>query len=379
MVAVVVVLIILAAVTGYLANSPRTVTSTMTTTATPVTTTMPPVTTTVYTNFVNTFFSSSCSISGVGGFEFRLVSDLTGQPVNASSISAVDKLECIQEPSVNVNQVVYLNQFSYLGDGWFIPLFPNQATVGGGLNITVSYQGKMYNFAAYYPPVGTNCVTLNVPSGNTTSTIVMNGSGSYCASQTTTTTQTSSSKSVPTYSMIETNVSAINSTLGLSLQLFAAPSNGSLDNLSISTEVVGARNVSTNVTVDNDWPSVANSFGICGAPEQIGVGFGIFQGYYDQSNYTNATPLYLYNISETYSCTTVTYGNFTYSFQPHSYVAELVNFSVPHYNESIYTGGLVAGYWQLGGTYQVFPAGNYTIMAADEWGQVAFLYFTVTN
>jgi len=255
-------------------------------------------------------------------------------------------------------------------------MFPTEATVGGGLNITVTYQGKTYNFAGYYPPVGTDCVTLSVPSGNLSSTTVMNGSGSFCSSQTTTTIQTSTP--VPSYSLTETNVSSVNLTLGLSLQLFAAPSNGSLGNLSISTEVVGARNVSTNVPVDDNWPSVANSFGICGAPEQIGVGFGIFQGYYDQSNYTDATPLYLYNTLETYSCTAVTYGDFTYSFQPHSDVAELVNFSVPHYNESISTGGLVSGYWQLGGTYQVFPAGNYTIMAADEWGQVAFLYFRVT-
>jgi hypothetical protein len=218
---------------------------------------------------------------------------------------------------------------------------------------------------------------LGVPSGNVTSTTVMNGSGSYCSSQTTATTQ--SSALIPSYSMNETSASAVNSTLGLSLQLFAAPSNGSLGNLSISTEVVGARNVSTRIAVDNDWPGVANSFGICGAPEQIGVGFGIFQGYFDQGNYSDATPLFLYNTSETYSCTTVSYGNFTYSFQPHSDFAELLNFSVPHYNESIATGGLVAGYWQLGGSYEVFPTGNYTIMAADEWGQVAFLHFIVTD
>jgi hypothetical protein len=118
----------------------------------------------------NTFFSTSCSISGVGGFEFRLVSDSTGQPINASNISAVDKLGCDQE-----NQVVYLNQFSYLGDGWFTPVFPSQATLGGGLNITVTYEGKTYNFSGYYAPVGTDCVRLSVPSGNVNSTTVMNG------------------------------------------------------------------------------------------------------------------------------------------------------------------------------------------------------------
>jgi len=217
----------------------------------------------------------------------------------------------------------------------------------------------------------TSTVTTTAPPITTTTTVNI----TYVSSQTMATQGPSSQ--FPSYSMNETNVSTVNSTLGLSLELFAAPSNGSLGNLSISAEVVGARNVSTNVTDENNWPYVADSFGPCGAPGH--VAFGIFQGYYDQSNYTNANSLLLYNPSVTYSCTTFAFGIFTYSFQPHSDVAELLNSSgVPVFNESISTGGLIAGYWQEGGTYQVFPAGNYTIMAADEWGQVAFLHFTVT-
>jgi len=128
------------------------------------------------TTNVNTYFSTSCSISGVGGFEFRLVSNSTGQLVNSSSITAIDRLGCNNE-----NQVVYLDNFSYLGDGWFTPVFPSQATVGGGLNITITYEGKTYNFAGYYAPVGTDCVTLHIQSGKVTSAIVMNGSGSHCS------------------------------------------------------------------------------------------------------------------------------------------------------------------------------------------------------
>ncbi len=142
----------------------------------PTTTSSLGETATTHTAFTNTFFTSSCSISGVGGFEFRIVSDLTRQPVNADSISAVDRLGCNNE-----NQVVYLNQFSSLGDGWFLPIFPSQATVGGGLTITATYEGKTYNFTGDYPPVGTDCVTLSVPSGNVSSPTVMNGSGSYCS------------------------------------------------------------------------------------------------------------------------------------------------------------------------------------------------------
>jgi len=106
----------------------------------------------------------------LGGFAFRLVSDSTGAPVNADSVNMVDRLGCNYE-----NQAVYLDNFSYLGVGWFTPVFPSQATLGGGLNITATYEGKTYNFSGYYAPVGTDCVTLRVPSGNVNSTFVANG------------------------------------------------------------------------------------------------------------------------------------------------------------------------------------------------------------
>lgn len=77
--------------------------------------------------YVNTYFSVSCSITGVGGSEFRIVSDYTGLPVNANNIVAVNGVECSGE-----NQVVYTNEFSRLGGGWYVPILPNQATMGGG-------------------------------------------------------------------------------------------------------------------------------------------------------------------------------------------------------------------------------------------------------
>ena len=126
-----------------------------------------------------------CSITGVGGFEFRVVSDSTGTPVSGENIKAVDRLGCNGQ-----NQVVYLDSFSrpvYVTNftesdgGWLVPDFPSQATVGGGLSFTITYQGATYAFNSEYPPIGTNCVTLHVPSGTVTSTAVMNGNGSYCS------------------------------------------------------------------------------------------------------------------------------------------------------------------------------------------------------
>jgi hypothetical protein len=128
------------------------------------------------TSEINTYLTS-CVISGVGGFEFRVVSDSTGALVSGETIKAVDRLGCNGE-----NQVVYLDYFpeSQEGGGWLVPDFPTQATPAGQLSFNISYQGGTYNFTVDIPPIGTNCVTFLVPSGGMNSTTVMNGNGSYC-------------------------------------------------------------------------------------------------------------------------------------------------------------------------------------------------------
>ena len=128
------------------------------------------------TSEINTYLS--CSITGVGGFEFKVVSDSTGAPISGETITAINRLGCDDE-----NQVVYLHNFSESqgGGGWLVPDFPSQATPAGQLSFTILYQGGTYYFTAYVAPVGTNCATFYIPSGNITSTTVMNGSGSYCS------------------------------------------------------------------------------------------------------------------------------------------------------------------------------------------------------
>jgi hypothetical protein len=125
----------------------------------------------IVTPQVDTYLTS-CTITGIGGFEFRVVSDSTRAPISGETIEAVDRLGgCGQ------NQVVYLYNFSKSqgSGGWLVPDFPNQATPAGQLSFTVSYQSGTYNFATDIPPIGTNCVTLHVPSGNVTGATVMNG------------------------------------------------------------------------------------------------------------------------------------------------------------------------------------------------------------
>ena len=129
---------------------------------------------TVGTN--NTY--ANCVISGVGGFEFRVISASTGAPISGATIKAVDTFGCSGE-----SQVIYVGNFSESlgGGGWLVPDFPSLAVPAGQLSFTVAYQGATYSFSGSFPPIGTSCVTLSIPSGNVTTTSVMNGSGSYCS------------------------------------------------------------------------------------------------------------------------------------------------------------------------------------------------------
>jgi len=131
-------------------------------------------------NTTSDTFLTNCVVSGIGGFELHVVSDSTGTPVSGENVTAIDELGCdiVGEPAQT--QVVRITNFSVGNGGWFTPIFPAQAEAGGRLNFTIAYQGQTYNFVANVPGIGTNCVVLHLPSGNVTSTTVMNGSGSYC-------------------------------------------------------------------------------------------------------------------------------------------------------------------------------------------------------
>jgi len=191
-------------------------------------------------------------------------------------------------------------------------------------------------------------------------------------------------RTAPSSTFLVINSSALdaNSTLGLSLELFVTPSNSSAGQLlNVSAEVVNTRNVANNVSDVSDWlypASALNPFSPCGIPGQ--VGFGILQGYYDENNYSKATSiLYLYNVDETYNCTAgASFTNVYFSFNPNSDSAQVIESSGGELliNVSISISDAIGGYW-LVSSYRTFPVGDYTIIAADGWGQLVLLHFKV--
>ena len=188
--------------------------------------------------------------------------------------------------------------------------------------------------------------------------------------------QTSVDYQIPTQSASDTN-----STLGLALQLELAPSNGSIGTLVIIADILNILNVQNNVTHANQWHYSSNSlnpFNPCGAPGP--VGFAVLQGYYDQSNYSSGSALMFYNSTVTYLCTTRILPTGYYSFIPHSHTALLVDSKgQSFYNQSIAISFSVNGYFTEGGSFLKFPEGQYTVVAADEWGELVILHFVVTQ
>jgi hypothetical protein len=148
-----------------------------------------------------------------------------------------------------------------------------------------------------------------------------------------------------------------------------------------------------NISTANDWlypPDYLNPLTGCGA--NMGpVGFGIFQGYFDFSNYTSAKTLALYNSSFEYWCATVVPGVLHYTFSPHSSSVTASWIGEPTYSLSeivvsvetngYWTGGNIFGVTNNGGPAQFhkFSSGIYTVIAADEWDKVVFVHLQISS
>lgn len=102
-------------------------------------------------------------------------------------------------------------------------------------------------------------------------------------------------------------------------------------------------------------------------------GYEILQGNYGSNNFTSGKAVWLQPQIFVGSCSgletsTETSNSTSYSFKPLG-------------AESVLSGAYV-GFWTNpsdDSTYQPFAPGTYTVIAADEWGQVAISYFIVVG
>jgi hypothetical protein len=159
------------------------------------------------------------------------------------------------------------------------------------------------------------------------------------------------------------SASTLNPTTGLSL------------NLNLSTNYNGwviltvyefnTLDRANSVSAAQSWPSNASLFQWVRESYEANVGmagYEILQGNYGLSNFTEGTALWLQPPPSLLGCCGQGEESPTsYAFQP--------------LGEANVLSGSYAGYFAGGSTYTPLSPGIYTVLAGDEWGDVAILHF----
>jgi len=132
-----------------------------------------------------------------------------------------------------------------------------------------------------------------------------------------------------------------------------------------------------NVSLEDSWPTNAHMFqwfrwtqDYCDIGNDI-AGYEVLQGNYGLNNFTSGTPLWLQPFAGLRGCADVEGPTpTTYTFNPLS--------------EANAVSGTFVGSWtgppELSNgapAYSPFAPGSYTVVASDEWGNVAMLHFTI--
>jgi hypothetical protein len=210
------------------------------------------------------------------------------------------------------------------------------------------------------------------------------------------------------------SASALNPSTGLRLSLsLHANSNGTL---TVAFEELNTLNHVGNVTASYRWSIEGTGANVslwadasCGP--FLPAGYEVLRGNYGQNNFTEGTPLTLDAQIAGVFCLADTPTPY-YAFQPLSDVAETYQWgNIPSmagiYNVTVGSSYLQVGAWSgswTGSTTQEgagtvvggscpgsnstsgcplmlnpFPPGLYSVVAADEWGQVAVLHFAVQD
>lgn len=153
-----------------------------------------------------------------------------------------------------------------------------------------------------------------------------------------------------------------------------------------ATEVVQGQSVLVNVSEFNTLSNVNNisreqAWGVDGLrmnacySSVYPFGVALFQGRYTSANVSEAKPLQIFPVVP---CPLVIRYISGYAFNPQSEAAVVLpgtGAPIQMVANTAITGSYSAGPVSLRG--QPLPAGTYTVVAGDEWGALAFLYFGV--
>jgi len=143
-----------------------------------------------------------------------------------------------------------------------------------------------------------------------------------------------------------------------------------------TASVYNARPAENNVSSASNWAIPRLISTPCG-PTDSPIAYAIIQGHYVSDNISKAP-----SVNYGMMCTTVMGGVGYYSFQPNSDIASVYGSCLPPPCDTIpistwrpfsqHPSGNGAGFY-----WTNFTTGVYTVVAEDEWGDVALASFTV--
>ena len=205
-------------------------------------------------------------------------------------------------------------------------------------------------------------------------------------------TQNTTQTEPPTiYNTIGINSAAVKSANGLS---FSVSTDQTTYQPSQEVEVVvDEKNLlskTNDVPVADNWSLdglIRMYFGPVGYPD-VPYGISVYRGDYTTANFSILTPLNLYDPSETYLATVV-FAPTSYLFEPLTDIADVIpGKNIPSAdagsnatNQQISAKITLKGYWTSSSvpSFTYFDPGVYTVVGGDEWGNLVFVHFTVSN
>jgi hypothetical protein len=150
--------------------------------------------------------------------------------------------------------------------------------------------------------------------------------------------------------------------------------------VAVTVDEVNVMATPNNVSASSDWPVQGLAVGPCG-PLNYPVGVEVLSGNYDASNVSSGTALQVYRPGLT-TCPMMLSGIGGYLFQASSDNATIFGSCQPSgggcLTEEVSPKVSFSGYYS-GNEFASFPIGIYTVVAGDEWGELAILHFAVTG
>ncbi|HEV2139341.1 MAG TPA: hypothetical protein VGR53_10925 [Nitrososphaerales archaeon] len=154
------------------------------------------------------------------------------------------------------------------------------------------------------------------------------------------------------------------------------------EGIQVSVSMVNLITQYNQVSAGSNWPTASRNLTTtlgCGTL-YYPMGIAIVSGHYSSGNISSSNSLYLSNPSLPSHCPNVPSQIDYYRFSPSTQIAE----PGPSMGPIPMSGTIrLSGYWtgkpsvHNSGVFHYFNPGIYTILAGDEWGDMAILYFVV--